>query len=327
MQLPDIYDLVGSELEETRSLLRQLLGSEVPAVAGIFSQIDICGGKLLRPALVFLSGKVCGDVCRKHIAIAAVLEMVHAATLVHDDVLDEAGQRRYHRTINSLHGNEAAVLMGDLLFSRAFHLCSSLDCQITSQRIAATANTICEGELMQLFHRGRYDLSEAQYLEIVSRKTASLMAVCCYLGAKVAQAQEKICVALESFGHTLGIAFQIMDDITDLAGNEKASGKTLGTDLAKEKFTLPCIHYLRHCGPEEILEFQELLSNPNGSTNNILFDRLNQTDSIDYAYRRAGYYSRIAQESLSVLPQTDLRQGLIRLAQGMVSSARQDCCK
>ena len=198
-----------------------------------------------------------------HTVIATVVEMVHMATLVHDDVLDEAELRRKGATINHLRGNEAAVLLGDYLISHSYHLCSGLDSQFASRLIGRTTNRVCEGELLQLDNRNNLDLDEETYLQIIERKTASLCAACCLLGAKFAGAERRRrSAALETYGLSLGIAFQIQDDILDLVGDAGAVGKTLGIDVEKGKLTLPLIHFLRTAPAEHRVLLRSLLSAP-----------------------------------------------------------------
>ena len=167
--LVDLYHPVAEGLEQVRRVFDDELGSEWPFVRELCEHIGQYRGKMLRPALVLLTGDASGKVSREHIVLATVVELVHMATLVHDDVLDEADLRRCVPTINRLHGNEAAVLLGDLLISHAFHLCSSLDSQYASRQIGSTTNTVCEGELMQLYHRGNLSLSVEEYFAIISR--------------------------------------------------------------------------------------------------------------------------------------------------------------
>src|SRR4051812_1182513 len=172
---------------------------------------------MLRPMLVLLCGRACGgELNDAHVTLATVVEMVHMATLVHDDVLDEAELRRKGATINHLRGNEAAVLLGDYLISHSFHLCSSLDSQFASRLIGQTTNRVCEGELLQIDNRNNLDLTEETYLEIITRKTASLCAACCLLGATFAGAGEGRVGQLETYGLSIGIAFQMQDDILDI---------------------------------------------------------------------------------------------------------------
>lgn len=323
MQITSI-DLIAKELEDVKALFRQELQFDEPFIAGMFEQVNECQGKMLRPALVLLSGKACGPIVRNHLVIATVMEMIHIATLVHDDVLDEAQRRRYHGTINSLHGNEAAVLLGDLLVSCAFRLCNSIDNQLFSRLISQTTYTVCRGELMQLHHRGNYQLNEKEYLDIISNKTASLMAICCYLGALIAGAQEKLCRSLEAFGQNMGIAYQIMDDVTDLCGDENTSGKTLRTDMVKEKMTLSIIHFLEQGSIEQEKQLQQLLCEYDKEKHIILVEKLRLTGSIDYACKRAADYLGQAKENLMAIEQTDIRDALCDMVDQFATSPSQE---
>jgi octaprenyl-diphosphate synthase len=211
-------------------------------------------GKMLRPTMVLLSGLAArGDAARAddeaslsdaHRIAAAVVEMIHMATLVHDDVLDDAQVRRRGATVNHLRGNEIAVMLGDYLISNSFHLCSTLNEPSINLALGEVTNTICEGELLQLHHRDDYSLDEATYYEIVRRKTASLIGESCRLGARLSGADHAAAESLRRFGESLGVAFQIQDDLLDLVGDEGLVGKSLGQDLNKGKLTLPLIVYL-----------------------------------------------------------------------------------
>src|SRR3989440_6789759 len=217
--LANLTDCVRKELTDVERLFHQELRSVLPSVNALVKHVSRFRGKMLRPYLVLLAGKACGKLTDAHTVIATVVEMVHMATLVHDDVLDEAELRRKGATINHLRGNEAAVLLGDYLISHSYHLCSSLDSQLASRTIARTTNQVCEGELLQIDNRNNLDLTEETYLEIITRKTASLCATCCLLGAKFAGAGETRVSQLETYGLSLGTAFQIQDDILDIVGN------------------------------------------------------------------------------------------------------------
>ncbi len=312
------YDSVAAELETVREIFEQELACDVPSISKMIEQACIFRGKMLRPLLVLLSGKACGRIDHRHRVIAAVTEMVHLATLIHDDVLDEAQRRRGGRTINDLYGNEKAVLLGDMFISHAYHLCSSLQDQSFAQRIAMTTNTVCEGELMQLRYRGRYDLTEGNYLDIISRKTASLMASCCYLGAQAADADENTCGSLEKYGYKMGTAFQIADDILDLIGDEQAAGKTLGSDLIKEKMTLPVIYFLSNCSPDERRRAEQLLAQPSREALSEFAARLDETGGIDYARNRAADFITQAKNNLPDLPESQARFDLVKLANSVL---------
>src|SRR5687767_15251624 len=182
--LASLTDCIRPQLLAVEKLFHDELSSDLACVNTLVKHVSRFRGKMLRPCLVLLTGKACGTLSDAHTVIATVVEMVHMATLVHDDVLDEAELRRKGATINHLRGNEAAVLLGDYLISHSYHLCSSLESQLASRTIARTTNRVCEGELLQIDNRNNIDLTEQTYLEIIARKTASLCATCCILGSK-----------------------------------------------------------------------------------------------------------------------------------------------
>ena len=220
--------------------------SELSPVQRLVEHVESYRGKMLRPRLVILCGLAAGAeaVTDAHVTVAAVCEMIHMATLVHDDVLDEADIRRKGATVNRLRGNEAAVILGDYLFSCAYRLCSTLDSQHASLLIGETGMALCSGELLQLHHRENLSLDEATYFRIVELKTASLIAVACRLGATLSGADAPSAERFAQFGLCLGVAFQIQDDLLDLTGQEDVVGKPLHRDVELGKLTLPVIHHL-----------------------------------------------------------------------------------
>ncbi len=250
--------VVERGLARVQRRLQEQVRSDLPPVRELCAQVERYHGKMLRPSMVLLCGLTARSVgtalddraiSEAHAAIGAVVEMIHVATLVHDDVLDEAETRRRSPTVNRLRGNEPAVILGDYLFSAAFHLCATLESQESTRIIGAVASRLCEGELLQLHHRDDYSLDEPTYFEIVERKTASLIAAACDLGAMHAGASEDVRERLRRFGRSIGIAFQIQDDLLDLTGEEAVVGKSVGKDLEKGKMTLPLIHHLRTAEP------------------------------------------------------------------------------
>jgi octaprenyl-diphosphate synthase len=269
--------------------------------------------------LVLLSGKACGEITEAHTVLATVVEMVHMATLVHDDVLDEAELRRKGATINHLRGNEAAVMLGDYLISHSFHLCSSLDSQFASREIGRTTNRVCEGELLQIDNRNNLDLTEETYLEIITRKTASLCATCCLLGATYAGADESLVEQLELYGLSIGVAFQIQDDILDIVGNPLAVGKTLGSDVEKGKMTLPMIHFLRTAPQEHRLLLRSLLQGKDADKAERIRNLILPSGSIEYARGRARQYVDQAKSGLKSLPDSETRRVLEAMAEFVVS--------
>src|SRR5688572_27874082 len=195
---------IAPQLAAVERRFDEELASDLACVNALVKHVSRFRGKMLRPTLLLLAGKACGELTEAHVTLATVVEMVHMATLVHDDVLDEAEVRQKGATINHLRGNEAAVLLGDYLISHSYHLCSSLDSQLASRTIARTTNRVCEGELLQIDNRNRIDLAEETYLEIITRKTASLCATCCQLGATFAGGTPQQVEKLERYGLALG---------------------------------------------------------------------------------------------------------------------------
>lgn len=309
--LADLYTPVAEELALVERRFDDELYSESPFVNGLCQCVQRYRGKMLRPMLLLLSGKVCGPLTDEHVTLAAVVEMVHVATLVHDDVLDEAQVRRKQATINATNGNETAVLLGDYLISHAFHLCSGLDDQYASRLIGATTNTVCEGELLQVRHRANAELTEGEYLEIIRRKTAALTGACCALGARYAGASPQATGQWERFGTDLGMAFQIIDDVLDCVGSEQQMGKTLGRDLDLGEPTLPTIHALHHAGPAVRRELARVLGNGHAVSRETIRGWLEQAGSIEYAYRSAAEYVALAGKHLEPLARSLAKDALL----------------
>src|SRR5687767_14491874 len=317
--LSSLTECIGPQLAGVDELFRRELVSELGCVNTLVKHVARFRGKMLRPILLLLSGKACGELTDAHVTLATVVEMVHMATLVHDDVLDEAELRRKGATINHLRGNEAAVMLGDYLISHSYHLCSSLDSQLASRLIARTTNQVCEGELLQIANRNNVELDEDTYLEIITRKTASLCAMCSLLGAEFAGAGKTVVGRMELFGLSLGIAFQIQDDILDIAGDTDTVGKTLGIDLEKGKMTLPIIHFLRHAPVEHRALLRSLLASNDPNEAERIRKMILPSRSMEYAREKARQYARRAREALGTLPDSDARRVLETMAEFVVT--------
>jgi octaprenyl-diphosphate synthase len=257
-----VHNRLLEELAAVERMFADELRSEVSCVNALTAHLERYRGKMLRPTLVLATAMAASDgepLRPAQRVFATVVEMVHMATLVHDDVLDEAQTRRSGATLNRLHGNETAVMLGDHLISHAYRLCSTLEQQEVALAVADTTNTVCEGELLQLANRGNWDLAEQTYFDVIERKTASLCGLCCRLGARLQGAPEATSDALERYGRRVGVAFQIVDDVLDLTGDEATVGKTLGQDLRKGKLTLPLIRALGTAPERAAQELREML--------------------------------------------------------------------
>jgi octaprenyl-diphosphate synthase len=312
------YAPVREELASVEQLLRQVLQSQYPFLDRLMQHGFQLGGKRMRPALVLLSGKAAGTLTAEHPMVAAAVELIHTATLIHDDVLDEATIRRHLATINARWDNEASVLLGDYLLAQALMMASSLETTYACRALAEACRVMCEGELRQVENRGQHELTEEDYLDIISDKTAALCECCCRLGAHYAGAAPAQREALARFGHDLGIAFQITDDVLDVQGDEAKTGKSLGTDLLKQKATLPLIRLLDQADQSDRRQILEILTHPDPSHRRALRPWLQRYDAVDYARQKALVYVRIAQDQLEELPPSSARDSLGRLAEFVV---------
>ena len=272
---------------------------------------------MLRPALVMLSGlAVSGDSLKEsHRMMGAVVEMIHMATLVHDDVLDDAGIRRGGKTINALHGNEMAVMLGDYLISNAFHLCSLIDDPEINRSLGEVTNTLCEGELIQLGHRNDHTLDEVVYNTIVEKKTASLIGVSCRMGGILSGASPDEVTCMGRFGIAAGVAFQITDDVLDLVGVQEVVGKSIGKDLDKGKLTLPVILSLASADTQKRGVLFELLKSCDLVG---LKSVLTEDGSVSLALNRARDLVRDAKLALNTINPSPARDLLATLADGIL---------
>ncbi len=313
----DPYAPISSDLEEVERTLSRVLKSRYSAVNSVVEHARHYRGKRLRPVLLLLTARACGKVTAAHAVLGAVVEMIHTATLVHDDILDDAGTRRHVATVNSRWDNKTAVLLGDYLFTHAFHLASTIDvraCQI----IGAATNRVCEGEMCQGLSSGNLDLTEEEYFDVIDGKTAELIACCCQLGALYSGVSTEMVQGLTRFGRYLGLAFQIADDLLDLEGEERETGKSLGTDLEQRKLTLPLIRVLRH-GPAALAErVREMLQEPDRRQRGSLRACLAEGDGLSYARRRAEEFATKARRELACLPPSPCRSILESLGERVV---------
>jgi octaprenyl-diphosphate synthase len=307
--LARVHALVGEHLAAAEVVFERELTPRHGYVADVLDHVTQFRGKRLRPMLVFLSASASGTIDDDaHPVLAAVVEMIHTATLVHDDVLDEADVRRHVATVNGRWNNETSVLFGDFLFTHAFHLAASLESTLGCRVIGRATNVVCEGEMAQVHERGNLDLDEAAYLAIIEAKTAELCAVSCWLGAHYAGADEAAAAALERYGRALGIAFQIADDLLEVTGDEAEAGKTLGRDFLEQKLTLPAIRLLQTADDRTRTQARLLLAEPTPERWERFAELLERSDAVEYATERAREYAAAARASLVDLPDSPARR-------------------
>ena len=312
--LTDLTDLLTEELQQVISIFDTELASDLGCVNQLTTRTRSYRGKMLRPQLLLLTGKALGPLTKDQLVLAAVVEMVHMATLVHDDVLDEADVRRKSPTINRVIGNEGAVLLGDYLISHAYHLCSSLESTHFARRIAAATNTVCEGELLQIANRGNWDLDEPTYFEIIRRKTGALTSIASELGATAGGASALVVRHMTEFGMELGSAFQIIDDLLDLTASQSEMGKSVGRDADMGKLTLPVIRSLQEGDRDHRKELIAAVSN-RANSNGDLLALLTRSDALDYARSVAESHISRAVSHLQFLPSGESRDALQAAAQ------------
>ncbi len=316
--LANIYSSIQPAMADVERVLEQELRSRQHDVTQRIRYALGLGGKRLRPALLLMAAQAAGSVTRAHIVLAAVAEMIHTATLVHDDVLDEATLRRHSATVNARWDNETSVLVGDFLFTHAFYLASTLDDPFACQTIGRATNRVCDGELQQLHASGRFDLSEQEYFDIIEAKTAVLCACCCRLGAHYAGVDDATEQALDEYGRLLGLAFQITDDVLDVQGDESTAGKSLGTDFSKQKATLPLIRALATASGQRRRGMLARLRQSSDDCRGDVMAWLHETGAVQYAQSRARDLVERAQQQLEQLEESSAKDQLAHLAQFVV---------
>jgi octaprenyl-diphosphate synthase len=309
-----IRRLVEEETSAVDQLILQELSSDVVLINQIGHYIVNSGGKRLRPMLLLLAAKALHYRGQHHVTLAAVIEFIHTATLLHDDVVDESTLRRGQNTANALWGNSASVLVGDYLYSRSFELMVSVKKLRIMEILSRTTTAIAEGEVLQLLNCNNPATTEQKYLEVISRKTAILFSAAAQLAAVLAEAPEPVETALRDYGLHLGIAFQLIDDALDYSSNPEELGKNLGDDLADGKPTLPLIYAIEHGTEAQSAVLRNAIENGDRDAFREVYEIVESTDAIAYTSRRAKQEADKAIDSLSVLPASEYREALISLA-------------
>jgi len=300
-------------------LILQRLESDVALINQIGHYIVGSGGKRLRPLAVLLSARACGYQGDRHIDLAAVVEFIHTATLLHDDVVDGSELRRSHETANALWGNEASVLVGDFLYSRSFEMMVDVNSMRVMEILAQATNRIAEGEVLQLLNCNDPDTTEQRYMEVIERKTATLFEAGTRLGAVLAQSPRDIEIAAAEYGLRLGIAFQLVDDALDYRADGERLGKNLGDDLAEGKPTLPIIRAMQVATGQEREFLRRVVESGGRDQIQAVATVIESSKAIDYTVSIAQRYARSAKESAARLPESAERTALEKLAEFAVS--------
>jgi octaprenyl-diphosphate synthase len=314
--MPILSSLAAEDMRAVDACIRARLASPVVLINQLSEYIVRSGGKRLRPLLAVLCARVCGYTGNDHIVLAAVVEFIHTATLLHDDVVDASELRRGQETANHLFGNEAAVLVGDFLYSRAFEMMVEVGSMRVMEVLAHATNVIAEGEVLQLMNCHDPDVDEPRYMEIIRSKTARLFEAACVLGAILQKRSPEEERGLAAYGMHLGTAFQLIDDVLDYSADSTVTGKRMGDDLAEGKPTLPLIHAMRHGTPEQrdfirhCIESQERGAAPVATVLGIIA----ATGSLQYARRQAQEETEQALQALQVLPASAYRDALTAIA-------------
>ena len=311
--LEAIRALVRPDLLAVDDAIRAGLKSIVPLVDQVAEHIIAGGGKRLRPLLVVLAGRACGAAAQTHIQAAAFIEFIHTATLLHDDVVDMSALRRGRDTANEVFGNQASVLVGDFVYSRAFQMMAAVRSERVIEIMAEATNVIAEGEVLQLMNARDPDTTEQRYLEVIHRKTAKLFQAGAEVAAVVSGAERPVQLALARFGKHLGTAYQLIDDVLDYQSDPETRGKNLGDDLAEGKPTLPLIHAMRVGDAATSRLIRTAIEGGGREQLGAILHSIESTGGLQYTARLAQAEADQASAALSVLPDTPFRSGLAAL--------------
>ena len=309
----NLYSPIDTDMRAVDTVVRARLHSEIVLVRQVAEYIISAGGKRMRPALVLLSAGACGYSGKNHHELAAVVEFIHTATLLHDDVVDESALRRGRDTANAVFGNAASVLVGDFLYSRAFQMMVGVGSMRVMQVLADATNVIAEGEVLQLMNCRNADISVDEYLQVIRYKTAKLFEAAGRLGAILGSVDPSTEEAMASYGMHIGTAFQLIDDVLDYSGVEAETGKHLGDDLAEGKPTLPLIHVIQHGTSEQAALVRNAIENANRDDFPAVLAAVRTSGALDAARVHGLAESNAAKAALTVLPDSKFKETLLQL--------------
>lgn len=311
--LEHLYALIGPDMKAVDAVIRDRLYSDVALVRQVAEYIIGSGGKRMRPALVLLAAGAMGYEGSRHHEMAAVVEFIHTATLLHDDVVDESALRRGRNTANAMFGNAASVLVGDFLYSRAFQMMVAVDDMRVMQVLSDATNVIAEGEVLQLMNCHDADVDEARYMRVIHYKTAKLFEAAAQLGAILGRAEPAVEKALATYGMHLGTAFQLVDDVLDYSGAEADTGKHIGDDLAEGKPTLPLIYVMQHGTPQQAACVKKAIEEGGRDDFPEVLEAIRASGALEHARMRARQEAQLAQESIACLGASNYQKALLQL--------------
>ena len=313
MTLEDLYALIGPDMKAVDAVIRDRLHSDVVLVRQVAEYIISSGGKRMRPALVLLAAGAMGYEGNRHQEMAAVVEFIHTATLLHDDVVDESALRRGRDTANAMFGNAASVLVGDFLYSRAFQMMVEVDDMRIMRVLSDATNVIAEGEVLQLMNCHDADVDETRYLQVIRYKTAKLFEAAAQLGAILGQASPEVEQALASYGMHLGTAFQLVDDVLDYSGEEADTGKHIGDDLAEGKPTLPLIYVMQHGTPAQAACVRHAIEEGGRDDFPAVLEAIRSSGALEHARKQAAKEAEVARDAIRCLGDSNYKKALLQL--------------
>ena len=315
MQLAQIKQLSDADMTSVNQLIQHQLSSDVALINQLGFYIVNSGGKRLRPLLAVLAARALNIQSNQHHTLAAIIEFIHTATLLHDDVVDESTLRRGRETANALFGNQASVLVGDFLYTRSFQMMVSLNSMRVMDILSNATNVIAEGEVLQLMNCNDPDTTEARYMQVIYSKTARLFEAATQLAAVLTDQPETVELAMQDYGKYLGTAFQLIDDVMDYTSEADDMGKNVGDDLAEGKPTLPLLYAMWHGSEEQQALIHSAIKNGDGMEHlDEILAAMQQTGSLDYTRQQAEKAAEQAINALAVIPDSDYKQALIGLA-------------
>ena len=319
MKLEQLYRLIGPDMKAVDAVIHERLRSDVELVQQVSEYIIQSGGKRLRPALVLLAAGALGSQGTLHHELAAVIECIHTATLLHDDVVDESDLRRGNKTANAIFGSAASVLVGDFLYSRSFQMLVRTGDIYMMRVLAEASNIIAEGEVLQLMNCHDADVDETRYLHVIRSKTAKLFEASARIGAIIGGASKEIELGMANYGMHMGTAFQLIDDVLDYSGEEVETGKHLGDDLAEGKPTLPLIYVMQHGTPAQAACVRQAIEKTGKQDFLPVLEAIRTSGALEHTRRQAEIEAEHARATIQCLPSSPYKDSLLELSSFAVS--------